>query len=52
MGAYHGMEGFTGMSHPRAIYSQTLIDILPMIGARPPFGDKFRKNISKVLGSI
>ena len=52
MGSYHGVEGFAGMSHPRAIYSQTLIDILPLIGARPPFGDKFRKNISKVLGSI
>ncbi len=52
MGAYHGPEGFRTMSHERAIYSQTMIDVLPIIGARPPFGDKFRKNISKVLGSI
>ena len=52
MGAYHGPEGFETMSHARAIYSQTMIDVLPIIGARPPFGEKFRKNISKVLGSI
>lgn len=52
MGAYHGPEGFRGMSHARAIYSQTMIDVLPIIGARPPFGDKFRKNISKILGAI
>lgn len=52
MGAYHGPEGFTNMSHSRAIYSQTMIDVLPIIGARPPFGDKFRKNISKILGAI
>ena len=52
MGAYHGPEGFRGLSHARAIYSQTMIDILPIVGARPPFGKKFRKNISKVLGSI
>lgn len=52
MGAYHGPEGFTNMSHSRAIYSQTMIDVLPIIGARPPFGDKFRKNIGKILGAI
>jgi coniferyl-aldehyde dehydrogenase len=52
MGAYHGSEGFETMSHARAIYSQTMIDVLPIIGARPPFGEKFRKNISKILGAI
>jgi coniferyl-aldehyde dehydrogenase len=52
MGAYHGPEGFRNMSHERAIYSQTMIDVLPIIGARPPFGDKFRATISKVLGAI
>ena len=52
MGAYHGPEGFKTMSHARAIYSQTMIDVLPIIGARPPFGEKFRKNISKILGAI
>jgi coniferyl-aldehyde dehydrogenase len=29
-----------------------MLDVLPIIGARPPFGPKFRKNISKILGSI
>ena len=52
MGSYHGPEGFRSMSHARAIYSQTMIDVLPIIGARPPFGEKFRKNISKILGPI
>ena len=52
MGAYHGPEGFRSLSHARAIYSQTMIDVLPIIGARPPFGEKFRKNISKILGPI
>jgi coniferyl-aldehyde dehydrogenase len=52
MGAYHGPEGFRTLSHARAIYSQTMIDVLPIIGARPPFGNKFRKNITKILGSI
>ena len=52
MGAYHGPEGFRSLSHARAIYSQTMIDVLPIVGARPPFGEKFRKNISKILGPI
>ncbi|MDC1474984.1 coniferyl aldehyde dehydrogenase [Gammaproteobacteria bacterium] len=52
MGAYHGPEGFKSMSHARAIYSQTMIDLLPIIGARPPFGEKFRKRINKILGAI
>ena len=52
MGAYHGPEGFITMSHSRAVYSQTMIDVLPIIGARPPFGEKFRKRISKILGPI
>jgi coniferyl-aldehyde dehydrogenase len=43
MGAYHGPEGFRTLSHARAIYSQTMIDVLPIIGARPPFGNKFAR---------
>ena len=52
MGAYHGTEGFKNLSHARAIYSQTMIDVLPIIGARPPFGEKFRGRIRKALGEI
>jgi coniferyl-aldehyde dehydrogenase len=29
-----------------------MIDVLPIIGARPPFGEKFRKRINKILGAI
>jgi coniferyl-aldehyde dehydrogenase len=29
-----------------------MIDVLPIIGARPPFGEKFRKKISGILGAI
>lgn len=35
MGAYHGPEGFRNMSHARAMYSQSMIDVLPIIGACP-----------------
>lgn len=52
MGAYHGPEGFRTLSHGRAIYSQTMIDILPVIGARPPFSEHFREHISNTLGPI
>lgn len=52
MGAYHGPEGFRTMSHGRAIYSQTMVDILPVIGARPPFEDDFREFVSNTLGPI
>ena len=34
------------------IYSQTMIDVLPIIGAWPPFGEKFRNRIRKALGPI
>ena len=52
MGSYHGPEGFETFSHGRAIYSQTMIDILPVIGARPPFGDDFREYVGNTLGPI
>ena len=52
MGAYHGPEGFKNMSHARAIYSQTMLDVFPILGARPPFGPKFLQIISKMLRAI
>ena len=52
MGSYHGSEGFETFSHGRAIYSQTMIDVLPVIGARPPFGDDFREYVGNTLGPI
>lgn len=43
MGAYHGRDGFNEFSHKKAIYTQTGSEILSMI--RPPYGEKFRKQI-------
>jgi len=44
MGAYHGRDGFFEFSHKKAIYTQTGNEILAML--RPPYTDKFRKQIS------
>lgn len=44
MGAYHGHDGFLEFSHKKAIYTQTGNEILAMM--RPPYGDKFRKQIA------
>lgn len=43
MGAYHGRDGFFEFSHKKAIYTQTGNEILAMM--RPPYGDKFRKQV-------
>lgn len=50
MGSYHGLEGMRNMSHERAIYKQTGIDLLPIAGARPPFGKRFKKYLEGKLG--
>lgn len=44
MGAYHGRDGFLEFSHPKAVYTQTGNEILAMM--RPPYGEKFRKQIA------
>lgn len=44
MGAYHGHDGFLEFSHKKAIYTQTGNEILAMM--RPPYGDKFRKQVA------
>lgn len=44
MGAYHGHDGFLEFSHKKAIYTQTGNEVLAMM--RPPYGDKFRKQIA------
>jgi coniferyl-aldehyde dehydrogenase len=43
MGAYHGRDGFFEFSHKKAIYTQTGNEIIAMM--RPPYGDKFRKQV-------
>ncbi|NBC20932.1 MAG: aldehyde dehydrogenase family protein [Alphaproteobacteria bacterium] len=44
MGAYHGLDGFREFSHAKAVYTQTGSEILAMM--RPPYGEKFRKQIA------
>ncbi|MEO1100276.1 MAG: coniferyl aldehyde dehydrogenase [Pseudomonadota bacterium] len=44
MGAYHGREGFYEFSHRKAVYTQTGSELLAMM--RPPYGEKFRKQIA------
>jgi len=42
MGHYHGHDGFKTFSHARAVFKQGFISPLKLIGAIPPFSDKFR----------
>lgn len=44
MGAYHGHDGFLEFSHKKAVYTQTGSELLAMM--RPPYGEKFRKQVS------
>lgn len=44
MGSYHGREGFLEFSHRKAVFTQTGSELLAMM--RPPYGDKFRKQIA------
>ncbi len=47
MGAYHGRDGFLEFSHKKAVYTQTGSELLAMM--RPPYGEKFRKQVSARL---
>ena len=47
MGAYHGHRGFLEFSHEKAIYRQMSSEMIAML--RPPYGDKFRKQINGQL---
>jgi coniferyl-aldehyde dehydrogenase len=47
MGAYHGHRGFLEFSHEKAIYRQISSEMIAML--RPPYGDKFRKQINGQL---
>ena len=44
MGSYHGYDGFREFSHAKSIYTQTGNELLAMM--RPPYGDKFRKQVA------
>ena len=44
MGSYHGHDGFLEFSHKKAVYTQTGSELLAMM--RPPYGDKYRKQVA------
>ena len=47
MGAYHGHDGFLEFSHRKAVYTQTGSELLAIV--RPPYGEKFRKQIAGMV---
>lgn len=48
MGNYHGIEGFRTFSHARSVYTQSKINMMQLMGMKPPYGDK----VSKILDSM
>lgn len=48
MGNYHGMEGFKTFSHARAVYTQSKINMMQLMGMKPPYTDK----VNKILDSM
>ncbi|CAH0993096.1 Coniferyl aldehyde dehydrogenase [Sinobacterium norvegicum] len=49
MGCYHGFDGFKELSHARAIYSQSKMDLNGMTGMSPPYNEKTLKTIKQML---
>jgi coniferyl-aldehyde dehydrogenase len=47
MGAYHGRRGFIEFSHEKAVFRQTGSELIAML--RPPYGEKFRKQVAARL---
>ncbi|MEO9968299.1 MAG: coniferyl aldehyde dehydrogenase [Hyphomonadaceae bacterium] len=47
MGCYHGKDGFLEFSHKKAVYTQTASELLAIV--RPPYGEKFRKQIGGMI---
>jgi coniferyl-aldehyde dehydrogenase len=47
MGAYHGEYGFREFSHAKSILRQTPSELIAML--RPPYGEKFRKQVDARL---
>ncbi len=39
-GSYHGIDGFKRFSHAKAVFKQAPFNPAPMLGLRPPFGEK------------
>lgn len=49
MGAYHGFDGFKNFSHARSVYRQGKVNMVELFGLRPPYGNKFRAAINKMM---
>ncbi len=47
MGNYHGVEGFRTFSHAKSVLKQTGLELIKLF--RPPYGEKFRKQVSGML---
>jgi coniferyl-aldehyde dehydrogenase len=48
MGNYHGPEGFKTFSHVRSVYKQSRINMMQLMGMKPPYTDK----VNKILDSM
>lgn len=48
MGNYHGSEGFKTFSHARSVYTQSKINMMQLMGMKPPYTDK----VNKILDSM
>ncbi len=49
MGNYHGIEGFKTFSHARSVYTQSKINMMQLMGMKPPYGDKVNKILDAMI---
>lgn len=49
MGNYHGTEGFKTFSHARSVYTQSKINMMQLMGMKPPYGDKVNKILDAMI---
>ncbi len=51
IGAYHGHDGFRSLSHPKAVYRQSRLNLAGLLGFKPPYGKRLRKMLDWELRS-
>ncbi|HNN87685.1 MAG TPA: aldehyde dehydrogenase family protein, partial [Pseudomonadales bacterium] len=49
MGNYHAIEGFKTFSHARSVYTQSKINMMQLMGMKPPYGDKVNKILDAMI---
>ena len=49
MGNYHGPEGFKTFSHVRSVYKQSKINMMQLMGMKPPYTDKVNKIFDSMI---